>query len=278
MKHSPDISIITNLSPNHLDYHKGMEEYVEAKKNIYLHAKAGSVLVLNGENAVTKELGKDAPNGVEVRFFNNGYAKIADGTIFCNQREVLRTEDILIPGKHNAENYCGVICALDGIVSDETVREIARNFGGVEHRIELVRVLNGVSYYNSSIDSSPTRTAAALNSFKDKVIVICGGYDKNIPYAPLAQALCERAGAVVLTGATREKIMAALRDCPTYDANALRVEICPNFEEAVQRAATLAEDGYGENVLLSPACASFDAFVNFEARGRAFREQVMAMK
>ena len=174
-----------------------MEEYVEAKKNIYLHAKKGSVIVLNGINSVTKELGKDAPEGTSVRFFNNGYAKIENGSIFCSDREVLKTDEILIPGRHNVENYCGVICALDGIVSDQTIREIARSFGGVEHRIELVRQLNGISYYNSSIDSSPTRTAAALNSFKDRVIVICGGYDKKIPFEPLADVLCDKAKTVV---------------------------------------------------------------------------------
>lgn len=274
MKNSPDISIITNLSPNHLDYHKGMEEYVEAKKNIYLHAKPGSVLVLNGENEVTKGLGKDAPEGVKVRFFNNGYARIEDGKIFCDQREVLKTEDILIPGRHNVENYCGIICALDGIVSDDTIREIARNFGGVEHRIELVRRLNGVSYYNSSIDSSPTRTRAALNSFSDKVIVICGGYDKKIPFEPLADVLCDKAKTVVLTGATASKIKDAILSCDKYEGQIKIIEE-PDFKNAVLKAHNEALSG--DKVILSPACASFDAFPNFEVRGNTFKEIIKAL-
>lgn len=270
MKHSPEISLITNLSPNHLDYHKGMEEYVEAKKNIYLNAKPGSVLVLNGENEVTKNLGSDAPEGVEVRYFLNGYAKVEDGKITVNGRTVLNTENILIPGKHNVENYCGVICALDGIVDDAVFEKIAKNFGGVEHRIELVRRLNGVSYYNSSIDSSPTRSAAALNSFKNKVIVICGGYDKKIPFEPLADVLLKKAKTVVLTGATAQKIKNALINHKDYTADAIKIIEKPDFKDAVMAAHNEAKDG--DTVLLSPACASFDAFPNFEVRGNTFKE------
>ena len=270
MKHSPDISLITNLSPNHLDYHKGMEEYVEAKKNIYLNAKPGSVLVLNGENGVTKNLGSDAPEGVEVRYFLNGYAKVEDGKITVNGREVLKTDDILIPGKHNIENYCGIICALDGIVDDAVFEKVAKNFGGVEHRIELVRRLNGVSYYNSSIDSSPTRSAAALNSFKEKVIVICGGYDKKIPFEPLADVLLRKAKTVVLTGATAQKIKDALVNHAEYTTDAIKIIEKPDFKDAVIAAHNEAKDG--DTVLLSPACASFDAFPNFEVRGNTFKE------
>ena len=272
MKHSPDISLITNLSPNHLDYHKGMEEYVEAKKNIYLHAKPGSVVVLNGENAVTKTLGGDAPEGVTVRHFLAGEAVIRDGYIEYEGRRVLKTEDILIPGRHNIENYCGVICALQGLVSDETIRKIAISFGGVEHRIELVRVKDGVKYYNSSIDSSPTRTAAALRSFREKVIVICGGYDKHIPFEPLAEPLCEKAKTVVLTGATAGKIRDALLSSSCYRDGMPKLIEEPDFRRAVLAASHAAEPG--DIVILSPACASFDAFPNFEVRGNTFKEIV----
>lgn len=275
MKHSPDISLITNLSPNHLDYHKGMEEYVEAKKNIYLNAKPGSVLVLNGENGVTKNLGSDAPEGVEVRYFLNGYAKVENGKITVNGREVLKTDDILIPGKHNIENYCGIICALDGIVDDAVFEKVAKNFGGVEHRIELVRRLNGVSYYNSSIDSSPTRSAAALNSFKEKVIVICGGYDKKIPFEPLADVLLKKAKTVVLTGATAQKIKDALVNHAEYTTDAIKIIEKPDFKDAVMAAHNEAKNG--DTVLLSPACASFDAFPNFEVRGNTFKEIIKSL-
>lgn len=274
MKHSPDISLITNISPNHLDYHKGMEEYIEAKKNIYLNAKPGSVVVLNGINEVTRSLGDDAPKGVEKRFFISGYAEIDGDYITCRGRRVLRTDEILIPGRHNIENYCGVICALDGIVDDEIIRKIARTFGGVEHRIELVRVLNGVKYYNSSIDSSPTRTSAALNSFSDKVIVICGGYDKHIPFEPLSDVLIKKAKTVVLTGATSQKIYDAIISNPDYNGQ-FGIIRESDFENAVKRASKEAKEG--DTVILSPACASFDSFPNFEVRGNAFKSIVNSL-
>lgn len=272
MTHSPDIAVITNLSPNHLDYHKGMAEYVEAKKNIYLHMKPGSVLVLNGVNEVTKTLGHDAPTGVTVRRFLDGEVSVDDGAIRYEGKTVLNTEDILIPGRHNVENYSGVIAALHGLVDDEIIRRVAKTFGGVEHRIELVRELRGVRYYNSSIDSSPTRTTAALNSFREKVIVICGGYDKHIPFEPLAEPLCRKAKAVVLTGATAGKIKEALTSSPAYREGQPVIVEEPDFEKAVLAAHRAA--GKGDTVLLSPACASFDAFPNFEVRGNTFKEIV----
>lgn len=274
MKHSPDISVITNISPNHLDYHKGMEEYIDAKKNIYLNAKAGSVVVLNGENDVTKDLGSDAPADVEKRMFLKGYSEIKDGYITCKGRNVLKTDDILIPGRHNVENYCAVVTALDGIVEDEIIAEVASTFGGVEHRIELVRVLDGVSYYNSSIDSSPTRTAAALRSFKNKVIVICGGYDKNIPFEPLSDVLFEKAKTVVLTGATAPKILEAINK-NERNYGQLNVQLEKDFEKAVLLASSLANEG--DTVILSPACASFDSFPNFEVRGNTFKNIINSL-
>lgn len=272
MTHSPDIAIITNLSPNHLDYHKGMEEYVEAKTNIYRHMKPGSVLVLNGKNEVTKTLGGDAPEGVAVLHFLEGNVVVKDGVILCDSREVLSTEEILLPGSHNVENYCGVIAALNGLVSDETIRKVARSFGGVPHRIELVRTLHGVRYYNSSIDSSPTRTTAALNAFHEKVIVICGGYDKKIPFEPLSEPLCRKAKVVVLTGATAGKIKEALLASPHYRDGAPTILEESDFKAAVLAAHRAAKAG--DTVLLSPACASFDAFPNFEVRGNTFKQIV----
>lgn len=272
MTRSPDIAVITNLSPNHLDYHRGMEEYVAAKTNIYRYMKPGSVLVLNGKNEVTKTLGADAPQGVTVRRFLDGEVVVRDGAILRGGEEVLRTEDILLPGNHNVENYCGVIAALAGLVSDETIRNVAKTFGGVPHRIELVRTMNGVRYYNSSIDSSPTRTTAALNSFSEKVIVICGGYDKHIPFEPLCEPLCRRAKTVVLTGATAGKIKAALLASPCYREGAPLLIEEPDFKEAVLAAHRAARSG--DIVLLSPACASFDAFPNFEVRGNTFKQIV----
>ena len=272
MKHSPDISVITNISPNHLDYHKGMEEYILAKKNIYLNAKQGSLVVLNGENEITSSLGTDAPSGVSVRFFLKGTTVIEDGYIKYDGENILKTSDILIPGRHNVENYAGVITALHGLVSNETIRKVALSFGGVEHRIELVRQLNGVKYYNSSIDSSPTRTTAALNSFSQKLIVICGGYDKHIPFEPLAKPLCDKAKTVILTGATAKKIKEALVSYEGYTDGSPKIIEESEFEKAVIAAKNEAENG--DIVILSPACASFDSFPNFEVRGNTFKSIV----
>ncbi len=272
MKRSPDISVITNISPNHLDYHKGMDEYIEAKKNIMRHQKPGSRLVINGKNEITASFAKDACDGVEVISFVKGDVEVKDGYICFKDERVIKTDEILIPGQHNVENYSGVTAALHGLVKNETLRELARTFKGVEHRIELVRELDKVKYYNSSIDSSPTRTKAALSSFNQKLIVICGGYDKHIPFEPLAEPLCEKAKTVVLTGATATKIKNAITGSEFYKEGMPKIIEEPDFDKAVLAAKNAAEPG--DIVILSPACASFDAFPNFEVRGRHFKDIV----
>lgn len=272
MKLSPDISLITNISPNHLDYHKGMDEYIDAKKNIYLHAKLGSRLVLNGKNEITSKLGADAPLGVEISRFVQGDVEVCDGYICRRGEKVLKTSDILIPGKHNVENFMGVIAVLDGLVPDDAIVSLAKTFKGVEHRIEFVREFDHVKYYNSSIDSSPTRTAAALNSFDQKLIVICGGYDKHIPFEPLAVSLCTRAKAVVLTGATAGRIKKVLLASELYKPGSPEIIEMPDFADAVEAAKKAAVPG--DIVILSPACASFDRFSNFEERGNTYKDIV----
>jgi UDP-N-acetylmuramoylalanine--D-glutamate ligase len=186
--------------------------------------------------------------------------------------EKLVSLELKAPGRHNVLNYMAAYAATAEHVSLETVKKIAVEFGGVEHRIELVRELDGVKYYNSSIDSTPTRTAAALSSFKEKVIVICGGYDKNLSYEPLAVTLCEKAKAVVVTGACAPKILAALEGYEGYKSSGLRVYKEPIFESAVKKTRELAKNG--DTVILSPAAASFDAFENFMVRGNTFKKIV----
>lgn len=290
MKRSPSRAIMTNITPNHLDWHGDMEEYIEAKCNICRHSPISHITV-NSENDITAEIGRNSD--VHVTFFSSkrtdfssvthlkvnasaiyekdGYITFSDGK---TEERILKTDDIKLPGRHNVENYMAAISITRGLVSNETVREIATTFGGVAHRLEFVRELDGVKYYNSSIDSSPTRTAAALSALKEKPIIICGGYDKKIPFEPLAEALCERAKKVILTGATAEKIKAALIACKDFDPEKLTVIEKSDFEEAVSAARATAE--CGDTVLLSPACASFDAFPNFEVRGNRFKEIVNA--
>ena len=182
---------------------------------------------------------------------------------------VMTTDDIKLPGIHNVENYMAAVAALDGMVDNETIRTFAREFGGVEHRIELVRTLNGVRYYNDSIASSPTRTIAGLRSFKEKVILIAGGYDKNIPFDELGPEVVERVKLLVLCGATADKIRTAVESASGYVPGKPEILTAHSLQEAAELARSRAEEG--DVVTLSPACASFDQFPNFMARGKAFK-------
>ncbi|MBQ7378029.1 MAG: UDP-N-acetylmuramoyl-L-alanine--D-glutamate ligase [Clostridia bacterium] len=290
-RRSADIAAITNLSPNHLNWHTDMEEYIEAKTNIYRHAP-NRRLVTNAENAITARLARDterpktyfssvktAADAFSLRpcdraiYVKGGVVTLFDGD---SEHPMLRVEDIRLPGRHNLENYMTAIALTDGLVEPEIITRIAREFAGVAHRLERVRTVAGVTYYNSSIDSSPSRTVAALSALRERPIVICGGKDKNTPFEPLAQALCERAKAVILTGEAASKIRAALADCERVQNGALPVLDEPNFEDAVRRARDLARAG--DTVLLSPACTSFDAFKNFEERGECFRRIVCSFE
>ena len=275
MRRSPHVAVVTNLAPNHLDIHKDMEEYVEAKKNIFRFQTAGDVLILNHDNAITDGF---TGNGATLKFSRRERTEgawVEDGTIFVLGRPVLKTADILIPGVHNIENYMAAILAVQGLVEDETVRNVARTFGGVEHRIELVRVKDGVRYYNDSIASSPSRTIAGLRSFPEKVILIAGGYDKHIPYDVLGPEICAHVKKLFLGGATGPKIREAVESCPEYDPNTLEIVDCGSFEPAVRAAAAAAKPG--DVVLMSPASAAFDQFKNFMVRGDHFKKLVMEL-
>ena len=269
MKRSPQRAVVTNLAPNHLDIHKDMEEYVEAKKNIFRFQNPGDLLVLNGDNAITASF---AGAGQTHFFSRKGRTNCVweeDGVIFRRGEQILKTADILIPGTHNVENYMAAIAAVDGLVSNETICRVARNFGGVEHRIELVRIKDGVKFYNDSIASSPSRTIAGLRSFPQKVILIAGGYDKHIPYDVLGPEICEHVRKLFLCGATAGKIRAAVERTGMEQPE---IVSCGDFESAVRAAAAAARAG--DIVLMSPASASFDQFKNFMVRGECFKKIV----
>ncbi len=271
MQRSPHIAVITNLSPNHLDVHKDMNEYVEAKKNIFRFQSEHDILVINQDNDLTKLCAGPG----QTRSFSRlakGNICIENGIICRNGTKVLDTKDILLPGVHNVENYMAAIAAVEGLVSDENVRKVATTFGGVEHRIELVRVKDGVRYYNDSIASSPTRTIAGLRSFTKKVILIAGGYDKQIPYDVLGPEICQRVKLLILGGATGPKIRQAVENC-----NGEKPEIldCGDLAAAVNAAVAAAKDG--DVVLLSPASAAFDQFKNFMVRGEFFKKMIMEL-
>lgn len=272
MKQSPDIAVVTNLAPNHLDVHKDMQEYIDAKKNIFLYQTSDNKLVLNADNELTDGCKTEARGNV-VRFSRKNVLSrgvwIKDGMIVYDSRPVLPVKDILLPGVHNIENYMAAIAAVDGLVSDETIRDYAKSFGGVAHRIELVRELNGVRYYNDSIASSPSRTIAGLRSFDQKVLLIAGGYDKHIPYDVLGPEVTRAVKILILVGATGPKIKEAVLASPDYKTGEPVILERSTLQEAVNTAYDMAQPG--DVVLLSPASASFDQFKNFEERGNAFK-------
>ena len=270
MTRSPNRALITNLAPNHLDIHRDMEEYVDAKKNIFRYQDAKGLLVLNGDNDIT---GQFTGNG-ETRFFSRqgkAYVHLESGVIYRAGEAVLKADDILIPGIHNVENYMAAIAMVEGLVEDETIRQVAKTFGGVEHRIELVRIKDGVKFYNDSIASSPSRTIAGLRSFSEKVILIAGGYDKHIPYDVLGPEICAHVKKLFLGGATGPQIRAAVETCAEFTGQ-VEITDCENFEAAVRAAAAAAEEG--NVVLMSPASAAFDQFKNFMVRGEFYKKLV----
>ena len=279
MRTSPDVAVVTNVAPNHLDVHKDMEEYIEAKRNVLRHQNAFSVAVLNADNVITKSMAELVRG--ELRWFShlnpvqNGSFLREDGMLCYSEHgkvtELFHRSEIKIPGLHNVENYLTAIAATWGEVSVETMYSVAKNFGGVEHRIELCREFEGVKWYNDSIATSPTRTIAGLSCFDQKVILLAGGYDKNIPYAPLAPSLIEKVKLLILCGATAPKIAEALQNHPDYDGTPEMIFV-EDMEEAVSTAYAYAEEG--DIVTLSPASASFDRYKNFEIRGKHFKELV----
>ena len=279
MKHSPHIAVVTNLAPNHLDVHRDMAEYVAAKENIFRHQSGEDVAVFNADNDITAEQSRRAPG--RARLFSR-QDEVADGVflrgedIVCrsggHERVVMTTGDIKIPGVHNVENYMAAIAAVDGLVPDEVIRDFAREFGGVEHRIELVRTYRGVRYYNDSIASSPSRTIAGLRSFREKVILIAGGYDKHIPFDVLGPEIVEHVKLLVLCGATADKIRAAVENAPGYQPGKPEIRDVTPFTAAVEAARDRAQPG--DVVTLSPACAAFDQFKNFAERGKFFKSIV----
>ena len=271
MTRSPARAVVTNLAPNHLDIHKDMDEYVEAKKNIFRYQGEGDLLILNADNAITDGF---TGNGVTRKFARLGKGHVClDGDMIIRGGEkVLDVKDILLPGVHNIENYMAAIAAVEGLVSDEVIRSVAKNFGGVEHRIELVRIKDGVRFYNDSIASSPSRTIAGLRSFPEKVLLIAGGYDKHIPYDVLGPEICEHVKKLFLGGATGPKIRAAAENCEKFDPEHLEIVDCGDFESAVRAAAAAAVSG--DVVLMSPASAAFDQFKNFMVRGEFYKKLV----
>lgn len=279
----PNVAVVTNISPNHLDKHKDYQDYIDAKRAEFEHQNEDDKLILNFDDEHSAYYAHFAH--APVSYFSdknrvdrgviceNGVILRVNGT---EQQEIMGAEEIKLPGEHNLLNYLAAFAAVEGLVSNEICRQVAMTFAGVEHRLEQVRVLNGVTYINDSIGTSPTRTSAGLHALKVKPIVIAGGYDKHIPFDGLGDELCRFAKRVFLTGDTAESIHKAIVNSPYYAESSLEVHRIDDFKEAVLAASASAEPG--DIVLLSPACAAFDRFKNFAERGKYFKEIVMELK
>lgn len=280
----PEIAVITNISPNHLDVHPDLGDYVNAKRGIFLNQDESCTLVLNAEDPHTPEFESQAK--AKIRHFSHLHS-VASGCFCVDEliysahnyevRELMPAAGILIPGLHNVENYMAAYAACEDFITDSAFRKVAHSFPGVPHRIELIRERNGVKYYNDSIASSPTRTIAGLRCFtKVKPILVAGGHDKHIPFDDLGTEIVERVKALYLTGETAERIRQAVLDTPGYNRLTLPIFVIDDFKEAVLKAAESAQEG--DVVILSPACSSFDKFKNFVERGNTFREIVLSLE
>lgn len=282
MRKSPSRAVLTNLSPNHLDVHTDMDEYVMAKNVICSYQNSEDLFVTNLDNAVTTDLANAAKG--QLNFFTRQQESVPGSGCFLKDdaiwysdgstaRCVLPLKDILLPGVHNIENYMAAICAVQGLVEDQTIQNFARTFGGVEHRIELIRNRRGVRWYNDSIASSPSRTIAGLNSFAEQVVLIAGGKDKGISYEALGPVVNDHVKLLILCGATAGVIREAVENADNYDG--LEIIDVKDYHEAVSLADS--RTGEGDVVMLSPASTSFDRFKNFEERGRVFKEIVNSL-
>lgn len=279
MTDSPDVALITNLSPNHLDMHKGMEEYVEAKKNIFKYQNKESLLVLNKDNNITASMIGESKGSLytfSIKETINQGAYFKDNNLYAKGVKVCSKNEVRLKGMYNIENLLAAFACTCDEVSIETMKKVAMTFTGVEHRNEFVRELDGVEYYNNSIASSPTRTVASLLSFEKPVILLAGGYDKNLPFELLAFEGHEKIKTLILLGATRNKIKAAFDLLKREKGIEVPIYIVDSLEEAVNKAREVSKEG--DIVALAPACASFDMFPNFEVRGNKFKELVNSLK
>ena len=276
---SPDISVITNISPNHLNIHSSYEEYIEAKKNIFKNQNENGILVLNYDNEITRECKKEA-NGKVIYFsskekLDNGIIVDNDVIKECEDRlrkHIINSRDIHLRGVHNYENISAAIAATKFFIDIDTIISAIKDFKGVAHRIEFIRELDGVKWYNDSIGTSPTRTMAGLHSFEEDIILIAGGYDKHLDYEPLAKPIVEKVKALILIGQTSEKIYEAVSKELEKQGKDLDIYQCNEFSQIVEVARKIAKKG--QVVLFSPASASFDLFKNFEERGNTFKALV----
>ena len=279
MKISPNISVITNITPNHLNIHKDYEEYIDAKKTIFKYQNENDYLILNYDNEITRKCKEEAKSKV---IYFSSREKLDNGFIVDNgiikecedgiRKHILNTKDVLLRGNHNFENIASALAATKTLVDQDTAVESVKEFKAVEHRLEFVRELNNVKWYNDSVSSSPTRTIAGLNSFDEDIVLIAGGYDKNLDYTPIAKPILKKVKTLILLGATSGKIFEAVKKEEENEGKSISIYMSNTLEEAINLAKKYARPN--EVVLFSPASASFDMFKNFAERGNIFKNLV----
>lgn len=280
MNVSPSISVITNITPNHLNIHKDYEEYIDAKKNIFKYQDENGILVLNYDNEITKECGKEA-NGKVIYFssqekLENGFI-VDEGVIKeCEdgvRKHIMECKSAKLRGIHNYQNICTALAATKTLVDTEKAVETIKEFNAVEHRLEFVREVNGIKWYNDSASSSPTRTISGINAFEgEEIILIAGGYDKNLDYTPLAKPVVDNVKALILMGQTSNKIFDAVTIEMEKQNKNVKIYMCNSLQEVMDTARRIANPG--QVVLFSPGSASFDMFKNAYDRGNQFKQAV----
>ena len=276
---SPDISVITNITPNHLNIHKDYDEYIDAKKNIFKYQNENGILILNYDNDITRKCSKEAKG--KVIFFSaktkldNGF--IVDGDIIkeCEdkvRKHILNTDEVILRGNHNFQNIATVFATIKTLVDTDIAVQAIKEFKPVEHRIEFIREIDGVKWYNDSASSSPTRTLSGINAFKENIVLIAGGYDKNLDYEPLAKPVLDKVSTLILIGQTAEKIFDVVKNESEKQNKKIDINMCDTLEQTIDIAKKSAKKG--DVVLFSPASASFDMFKNFADRGQKFKNLV----
>ena len=279
MNISPDIAVITNITPNHLNIHKDYQEYIDAKKCIFKSQKENGILILNYDNDITRECSKEA-NGKVIFFssktkLDNGFIVDDDIIKECNdgiRKHILNTDEVILRGNHNFQNIATALAATKTLVGTDVAIEAIKIFKPVEHRIEFVSEIDGVKWYNDSASSSPTRTISGLNAFKENIILIAGGYDKNLEYEPLSKPVVDKVSTLILIGQTAEKIYDVVKNESEKENKKININMCDTLEQTIEIAKKSAKKG--DVVLFSPASASFDMFKNFADRGNKFKDLV----
>lgn len=279
MQISPDIAVITNITPNHLNIHKDYQEYIDAKKNIFKNQDENGILILNYDNDITRSCAKEAKG--KVIFFSskekldNGF--IVDEEIIkeCEdkvRKHILNTNEVILRGNHNFQNIATALATTKNLVDTDIAVQAIKEFKPVEHRIEFIREIDGVKWYNDSASSSPTRTLSGINAFKENIVLIAGGYDKNLDYEPLAKPVLDKVSTLILIGQTAEKIFDAVKNEADKQNKKIDIYMCDSLEQTIDIAKKTSKKG--DVVLFSPASASFDMFKNFADRGEKFKNLV----